>query len=143
MVLYHLTLSSFLSFQHQIEHFLCHWKRKIKMYKCSLNLKSKGTKEIMQEEKEWYFVSNFVSRPPLFLTTISCSFFIHFERFQRLQMRHFKIYKTCLKWKVKKKIKKKSWRAEASKSYWTFLKKSKTQPPSLWKGIFYSFSIRL
>jgi len=108
MVLYHLTLSSFLSFQHQIEHFLCHWKCKIERYKCSLDLKSKGTKEIMQEEREWYFVSNFVSRPPLLLTTISCSFLIHFEWFQRLQMRHLKIYKTCLKWKVKKK-KLKSW----------------------------------
>jgi hypothetical protein len=104
MVLYHLTLSSFLSFPHQIEHFLSHWKRKIKSYKCSLNLKNKGTKQRMQEEKEWYFVSNFVSRPPLFLATISCSFLIHFERFQRLQMCYFKIYKTCLKWKVKKII---------------------------------------
>ncbi len=35
--------------------------------------------------------------------TISCSFFIiHFEQFQRLQMHYLKIYKTCLKWKVKK-----------------------------------------
>ncbi len=56
---------------------------------------------------ECYFVSNFVSRPPLFLTTISCSFLIHFERFQRLQMRYLKIYKTCVKWKVKKYLK--SW----------------------------------
>jgi hypothetical protein len=58
----------------------------------------------MHEEKEWYFVSNFVSRPPLLLTTISCSFLIHFEWFQRLQMHYLKIYKTCLKWKIKKII---------------------------------------
>jgi hypothetical protein len=127
MILYHQTVSSFPSFQHQIEHFLCHWKCKTKSYKCSLNFKSKGTKQRTQEEKEWYFVSNFVSRPPLLLTTISCSFLIHFSWFQRLQMCYFKIYKTCLKWKVKKK----SWKAEASKSYWTIMKKSKTQPPSL------------
>jgi len=100
MVFYHRTLSSFPSFQHQIECFLCHWKCKTKSYKCFLNLKSKGTKQRMQEEKEWYFVSNFVSRPPLLLTTISCSFFIHFEQSQRLQMCYLKIYKTCLKWKV-------------------------------------------
>jgi len=29
-------------------------------------------------------------------------FLIHFERFQRLKMRYLKIYKICLKWKVKK-----------------------------------------
>jgi len=58
----------------------------------------------MQEKKEWYFVSNFVSRPPLLPTIISCSFLLHFEWFQRLKMRYLKIYKTCLKWKVKKTI---------------------------------------
>jgi hypothetical protein len=52
MILYHQTLSSFPSFYHQIEHFLCHWKRKIESYKCSLNLKNKGTKQRTQEEKE-------------------------------------------------------------------------------------------
>jgi hypothetical protein len=103
MVLYHQTLSSFPSFQHQIEHFLCHWKCNIESYKCFLNLINKGTKPRTQEEKEWYFVSNFISRPPLFVTTISCSFFIHFEWFQRLQMHYFKIYKTFLKWEIKKK----------------------------------------
>jgi hypothetical protein len=58
----------------------------------------------MQEKKEWYFVSNFVSRPPLLLATISCSFLIHFSRFWKLQMCYLKIYKTCLKWKFKKAI---------------------------------------
>jgi hypothetical protein len=52
MVFYHQTLSSFPSFQHQIERFLCHWKHKTKSYKCSLDLKSKGTKQRMQKEKE-------------------------------------------------------------------------------------------
>jgi hypothetical protein len=68
-------------------------KVQMKSYKFSLNLKSKGTKQKTQEEKEWYFVS----RPPLIPTTISCSFLIHFEWFQRLHMCYFKIYKTCLK----------------------------------------------
>ncbi len=104
MALFHQTLSNFPSFQHHIEHFLFHWKHKTKNYKCSLNLKSKGTKQRMQEEKEWYFVSNFVSRPPLLLITISSSFLIQFEQFQRLKMHYFKIYKTCLKWKIKKII---------------------------------------
>jgi hypothetical protein len=104
MVFYHQTLSIFPSFQHQIEHFLCHWKHKLKSYKFSLNLKDKGTKQRMQEEKKWYFVSNCVSRPPLLPTTISWSFLIHFERFHRLQMCSLKIYKTCLKWKIKKTI---------------------------------------
>ncbi len=104
MVFYHRTFSSFPSFQHQIEFFLCHWKRKTKSYNCFLNLKSKGTKQRTQEMKELYFVSNFVFKPPLLLATISFSFLIHFERFQRLQMRYFKICKTCLKWKVSKKI---------------------------------------
>jgi hypothetical protein len=108
MVLSHQTLSNFPSYQHQIEPFLCHWKHKTKSYKCYLNLKDKGTKQRTHEEKEWYFVSNYVSRPPLFLSTISCSFLIHFEWFQKLQMRYFRIYKTCLKSKVKKK-KSKSW----------------------------------
>jgi hypothetical protein len=75
-----------------------------KNYKCSLNLKNKGTKQRTREEKEWYFVSIFVSRPPLLLRIISCSFFIHFEWFQRLQMQYLKIYKICLKWKIKKII---------------------------------------
>jgi hypothetical protein len=66
--------------------------------------KQRNKAKKIHEEKKWYFVSNFVSRPPLFLTTISCSFFIHFERFQRLQMHYIKIYKTCSKWKVKKTI---------------------------------------
>jgi hypothetical protein len=35
--------------------------------------------------------------PPLLTTIVSCSFLIHFERFQRLKMCYFKIYKTCLK----------------------------------------------
>jgi hypothetical protein len=106
MVLYHQTLLSFPSFQHQIERFLCHWKHKIESYKCFLNLKSKGTNQRTQEEKEWYFVSNFVSRPPLFPATISCSLLIHFEQFKKLQMRNFKIYKICLKWIFfKKKLK--------------------------------------
>jgi hypothetical protein len=52
MVLYHQTLSSFPSFQNQIERFFCHWKQKSKSYKCSLNLKNKGTKQKMQEEKK-------------------------------------------------------------------------------------------
>jgi hypothetical protein len=69
-----------------------------------LSLKTKGIKQKLQEKKEWYFVSNSVSRPPLLRTIISCSFLIHFEWFQRLQMRYLKIYKTCLKWKVKKTI---------------------------------------
>ncbi len=98
MALYHRTFSSFPLFQHQIEHFLCHWKCKIKSYKCSLNLKSKGTKQKIQEEKEWYFVSNFVSKP------ISYSLVIHSEPFQSLQMHYVKTYKTCLKWKDKKTI---------------------------------------
>jgi hypothetical protein len=106
MVFYHRTLSSFPSFQNHIEQFLCHWKCKIKSYKCFLHLKSKGTKPKTQEEKEWYYVSIFVYRPSLLLATISWSFLIHFEQFQRLQMRYLKIYKTCLKWKVlKKKVK--------------------------------------
>jgi hypothetical protein len=100
MVLYYQTLSSFPSFQHQIEHFLCHWECKIKNFECPLNLKSKGTKQRTHEEKKWYFVSKFL----LFLTTISCLFLIHFEQFQRLQMCYFNIYKTYLKWKVNKTI---------------------------------------
>ncbi len=104
MVLYHRTLSSFPSFQNQIECFFGHWKCKSKNYKCFLNLKNKGTKQKMQEEIKWYFVSNFVSRLPLLPTTISCSFLIHFEWFQRLQMHYLKIYKTYSKWKVKKII---------------------------------------
>ncbi len=42
--------------------------------------------------------------PPLLLTIISCSFLIHFEQFQRLQMCYLKIHKTYLKWKIKKII---------------------------------------
>jgi hypothetical protein len=98
MVSYHWAFSSFPSFHNRIEGFLCHWKRKKKNYKCSLNLKSKGTKQKTHEEKKWYFVSNFASKP------ISYSFFIHFSQFQRLQMHYLKTYKTCLKWKDKKTI---------------------------------------
>ncbi len=100
MVFYHRTFSSLPSFQHQIECFKCHWKRKTESYKCSLTLNNKGTKQSTQKEKEGYFVSG----PPLLLATISCSFLIPFEQFQRLRMRYLKIYKTCLKWKVKKTI---------------------------------------
>jgi hypothetical protein len=91
-------------FHTKLNIFLSHWKWEIESYKCFLNLKNKGTKQRMQEENEWYFVSNFVSRPPLLLTTISCSFLIHFERFQRLKMHYFKIYKTCLMWNFLKII---------------------------------------
>ncbi len=122
MVLYHQTLSTFPSFQHQIECFLCHWECKIKSYKCSFNLKSKGTKQKMQKKKEWYFVSNFVSRPPLLATIISCSFFIHFEWFQRLQMRYFKIYKKHLKWKIKKTIVEELKLQNHTKHFWKYLK---------------------
>jgi len=104
MVLYHWTLSSFPSFQHQIERFLCHWNRKIESYKWSWNLISKKIKQKVQQKKEWYFVSNFVFRPPLLLTIISCSFLINFEWFQRLQMHYFKIYKTFWKSKLKETI---------------------------------------
>jgi hypothetical protein len=51
-----------------------------------------------QEEKEWYFVSKLL----LFSTTISCSFLIHFERSQRLQICYLKIYNFFKNIKYKK-----------------------------------------
>jgi len=34
-------------FQTKLNIFLCHWEHKTKSYKCSLNLKNKGTKQKM------------------------------------------------------------------------------------------------
>jgi hypothetical protein len=86
-----------------------------------LNLKNKGTKQRMQEEKEWYFISNFVFRPPLLPAIISYSFFIHFEQFQWQKMCYLKIYKTCLKWKVKKIIAEKLKLQNHTKHLWAKL----------------------
>jgi hypothetical protein len=45
----------FYSFLNQIEWFLCHWMRKLKGYKCSLSVRSKGVIERTQEDK-WVIV---------------------------------------------------------------------------------------
>jgi Na+/melibiose symporter-like transporter len=69
-----------------------------------------GTSKAKEQSKECKkrkndILSQILSLDPLlFLTIISCSFFIHFERFQKLQMRYFKIYNFKKKLKVKKKI---------------------------------------
>jgi hypothetical protein len=102
VIFYLWTLSNFPSFQHQSEFFYIIGNTKQK----ATNVPSTSkVKEQSRECMKWKSdLSQIVSRLLLLPATISWSFIIHFEQFQRLQMHYLKIYKTCWKWKIKKTI---------------------------------------
>jgi hypothetical protein len=124
IIFYHKTFSSFPSFQNQIEHFLCHWKRKTKSYKCFWTSKTKEQNR-KRRKRKWYFVLKCVFRHYLFLAITSCSFFTHFEWFQRLQMCYFIIYKNLFKVKRQKIVIKELKLQNHTKQWW---KKPKDDP---------------
>jgi hypothetical protein len=68
--------------------------RKLQMF---FEPQKQGNKVENTRREKVIFCLKFCLYTPLIPTTISCSFLIHFERFQRLQMRYLKIYKTRLK----------------------------------------------
>jgi hypothetical protein len=70
----------------------------------SFEPKKQRNKAKNARKEEVTFCLKFCLYPPLFLITISCSILIHFEQFQRLHMRYLKIYKICLKCKLKIRI---------------------------------------